>query len=173
LSEQTSIASDLAAAPPEDTAESLFRALGRLHADGALRLRLDFKRLDHIDCPVGIEADANRWAYAVLAATLLAFWFGGWKVALVIAALGILAYYTLGRNHVRRRLRRRVEDGALTNLDLWRKLWRWGGIALVPVGGGAECVAPDGNWMALVRSPDGETPARPSPGFAADKKIGP
>ncbi len=162
MTDQTSAVSVHSAAPPEDTAVDLFRALGQLHARGALTLRLDFKRLDHMDSPVGIEADANRWAYAVLAATLLVFWFGGWKAAAAVAVIGIIAYYTLGRRHVRRRLQRRVEVGALTNLETWRKLWRWGGVALVPADGSAACVAPEGNWMALVRSLGGTESARPS-----------
>jgi hypothetical protein len=128
----------------------LFAALRRLHAEGRLGLGLDFKRLDHMDSPVSAQADSNIWAYATLAVTLLALWAGGWKAALAVAALGIAAYYSLGRIYVQRRLKRRVEDSALASLETWRALWRWGGIALLAQSG-EECPAPEGNWMALVR----------------------
>jgi len=141
---------DTIAEPPDDSAEALFRALRRLHAEGRLRLSLDFKRLDHMDSPVSVQADSNIWAYATLAVTLVALWVGGWTAALAVAVLGIAAYYSLGRVYVRRRLERRVEDSALASLETWRALWRWGGIALLPQSG-EECRAPEGNWMALVR----------------------
>jgi len=128
----------------------LFAALRRLHAEGRLGLSLDFKRLDHMDSPVSVQADSNIWAYATLAVTLVALWVGGWTAALAVAVLGIAAYYSLGRVYVRRRLERRVEDSALASLETWRALWRWGGIALLPQSG-EECRAPEGNWMALVR----------------------
>ena len=139
------------AAPPEESADALFRALGRLHERDRLALRLDFARLDHMDSPVTVQADSNMWAYGVIAASLLALWLAGWKVALGVVAIGFIAYYGFGRGHVRRRLQRRIESTAFANLSQWRELWRWGGIALVPRNGSPECVAPAGNWMALVR----------------------
>ncbi|HXQ51871.1 MAG TPA: hypothetical protein VN802_12305 [Stellaceae bacterium] len=135
---------------PQETAVELFRALVRVIGEGRVTLRLDFKRLQHIDCPVGSEADGNIWAYGVLAATILALWRGGLWAALAIAAVGVALYYSLGHAYMRRRIRRRVEEQALTSLDVWQRLWRFGGIALVPQGG-QPCQAPQGNWMALVR----------------------
>jgi hypothetical protein len=138
-------------AEAQETAVELFRALGQLHAEGKIALSYDFKRLHHMDCPVAKEADGNIWAYAVLAAALVAWWRGGWQVALGVGVVGALAYYTIGQSYVRRRIRRRVADQALGSLDLWQKLWRFGGIGLVAKDGGAACQAPQGSWMALVR----------------------
>lgn len=140
---------------PPESAVDLFRALKRLIAERRLMLRPDYKRLQHIDCPVGSEADGNVWAYAILAAALLAFWFGGWRWAAGIGVAGIMIYMTAGQAYVRRRIRRRIEQRALESLDLWQRLWRFGGIALVPPGQ-APCKAPKGNWMALVRRTRGE-----------------
>lgn len=149
-----------------DSADVLFRMLGRLHARGVIGIRLDYRRLGHMDCPIAREADGNLWAYGLIALALLALWRFGWGAALGAAALGGLAYATLGHIHVRRQLRRRLENHALVELNLWRALWRFGGVTLVPAEGEA-CTAPEGNWMALVRA------AAPSDGLAEDKKIGP
>jgi hypothetical protein len=136
--------------PVEETAVDLFRALVRLHGERRVRLRYDFKRLQHMDCPVAVEADGNIFAYAVLGAAALALWRGGWWAALAVGAAGVALYFSVGQAYVRRRIERRVEERALASLDLWRKLWRFGGIA-IEAESGEICAAPQGNWMALVR----------------------
>lgn len=141
------------------SADELLRALAGLVGTGKVTVRLDFGRLNHMDSPVGVEADSNIWAYGVLAVTILAWWRGGWEIGLAVAVIGTIAYYTVGRAYVRRRLERRVTAAALGDLDTWRKLWRFGGVTLVPQGG-EPCVAPDGNWMALVRSMSLTPPGR-------------
>ncbi len=138
-------------APSEGTAEKLFAALNRLRADDKIALRLDYKKLTHLDSPVGSEADGNIWAYGGLALAIAAWWFRGWQVAVGVAVAGVLIYLTLGRWYMHRRIRRRVEDKALADLTQWRRLWKFGGVALV-AGAGEPCAAPQGNWMALVRS---------------------
>jgi len=138
-------------APSEETAEKLFAALNSLRADGKLSLRFDYKKLTHLDSPVGSEADGNIWAYGGLAVAIAAWWFRGWQVAIGVAVAGVLIYVTLGRWYMHRRIRRRVEEKALADLAHWRRLWKFGGIALVS-SVGEECVAPQGNWMALVRN---------------------
>lgn len=142
-----------AAAVPEESAEQLFTALRRLHAAGKVSLRLDYKELTHLDSPVGSEADGNIWAYGGLALTAATWWFRGWPPAASVAVAGILIYFTFGRWYMHRRIRRRVEDKALADLALWRKLWKFGGVALVS-DTGEKCAAPHGNWMALVRNLD-------------------
>ncbi len=134
-----------------ESATDLFRALQRLRDAGHVTLSYDFARLHHMDCPVAVEADGNRLAYAILALMLLALWLKGWEAAVATLVAGAVFYFSLGRRFVRGRIRRRVEEQALASLDLWQKLWRFGGIGLVTRDGGARCVAPDGNWMALVR----------------------
>jgi hypothetical protein len=134
----------------DDSAVELFRRLRRLLAEGRIALNYDFRRLQHMDCPVGSEADGNLWAYAIFGATALALWRGGWWAALVAGAAGIALYGSAGRAYVRRRIRRRIDERALGSLEMWQKLWRFGGIGLVA--GGEACAAPQGNWMELVRS---------------------
>lgn len=138
-------------ASPDETAEKLFSTLNRLRTDGKISLRLDYKKLTHLDSPVGSEADGNIWAYGGLALAIAAWWFRGWQAAVGVAVAGVLIYVTLGRWYMHRRIRRRVEDKALADLVQWRRLWKFGGVALVP-GAGEACTAPQGNWMALVRN---------------------
>ncbi|MGH6969361.1 MAG: hypothetical protein ACREEN_09695 [Stellaceae bacterium] len=139
------------AAPSEETAEKLFVALNRLRTDREIALRFDYKKLTHLDSPVGSEADGNIWAYGGLALTVAAWWFRGWHVAFAAAVASVLIYFTVGRLYMHRRIRRRIEGKALADLGLWRKLWKFGGVVLVP-SAGDECAAPQGNWMALVRN---------------------
>jgi hypothetical protein len=135
----------------------LLRALRDLVDSRTLRIELDFGRLDHMDSPVGVEADSNIMVYAGIPICALVFWqLGLWPGAASVA-LFVVLYFTLGRRYVRRRLARRVHDQALQDSELWRKLWRFGGVTLVPGESWGEgdaasrCTAPDGNWMALVR----------------------
>jgi hypothetical protein len=133
------------------SAAELLRVLRGLVESGKIRIELDFRRLDHMDSPAGIEADSNIWVYAGIPACALVFWqFGLWPGAGAVA-LCIVLYFTAGRAYVHRRLRRRVYDEFLRDSELWRKLWRFGGVALVSGDGAWRCAAPDGNWMALMR----------------------
>ena len=135
------------------TAAELLRALRGLVESGKIRIELDFRLLDHMDSPAGVEADSNIWVYAAVAGCALIFWqFGPWLGAGAVAACLVL-YFTAGRAYVHRRLTRRIYDQFLTDSELWRKLWRFGGVALVDgTGDGvSRCSAPEGNWMALVR----------------------
>lgn len=140
----------------ELSAADLLRELRGLVERGEVRIELDFRRLDHMDSPVGVEADSNVWVYAAIPVCGLVFWqFGVWPGAAAVAA-SLALYFTLGRTYVRSRLTRRVHERALQDSDLWRRLWRFGGVVLVDgkAGGGEaqRCAAPEGNWMALVRS---------------------
>src|SRR5690349_6153490 len=90
--------------PPEATPADLLRRLRGLVEGGALRLELDLKRLDHMDSPVGVEADSNLWIYPAIILCGAAFWFLGLWAGAALAALCLTFYLTLGRTYVRRRL---------------------------------------------------------------------
>jgi hypothetical protein len=135
----------------EASADDLFRELRRLIELGTLRLELDVARLDHIDSPVAVEADSNIWVYGLIAVCAVAFWQGGTGPGVAAIGISLVLYFTVARAYVRRRLTRRVHERALGDGEVWRRLWRFGGVTLVG-DRGVRCAAPEGNWMALVRS---------------------
>jgi hypothetical protein len=147
----------------DTSAADLLRALRGFVERGELRIELDFGRLDHMDSPVGVEADSNIWVYAGLPICALVFWQLGLWPGIAAVAVFVLLYFTAGRRYVRRRLTRRVYDEVLQDSEKWRKLWRFGGVALVRGEGGAaaRCTAPEGNWMALVRGMTASSEAPP------------
>jgi hypothetical protein len=145
---------DTAATPARDSAPELLTALRRLAAARQVEIRVEPKRLNHIDSPVAFEADGNIWVYAFLAAAAFAGWRWGLVTGGATLALGIAVYLTLGRAYVHRRIERRVRRDALENLEKWRKLWRFSGLTLVAAGRPdlAACTSPNGNWMGFVRA---------------------
>jgi hypothetical protein len=132
-----------------ETDRELLDRLRRLRAAGRLALELDHRRLSHIDSPVAVEAESTRWIYGGLALVAATWWFLGGAAGAAAAILGLAAYLTLGKADVRRRTARRVEERALGDVALWRRLWRFGGVALTAEG--RRCAAPEGNWMQFVR----------------------
>jgi len=142
------------AMPSGDSAAELLVALRRLAVAQQVEIRVEPKRLNHIDSPVAYEADGNIWAYAFLAAAALAGWRWGVLAGGATLALGIVVYLTLGRAYVHRRIERRVRGDALESLEKWGKLWRFGGLTLIAAGRRdvAACASPDGNWMGFVRA---------------------
>jgi len=131
------------------TDEQLLSELRRLRNAARLSLELDHRRLAHIDSPVVVEAESTRLVYFGVAASAAAWWFYGAAAGLAAAAACLALYLTLGRADLRRRIARRVEEQALGDIRLWRRLWRFGGVSLN--GDGRRCAAPDGNWMQFVR----------------------
>jgi hypothetical protein len=127
----------------------LLRTLRAGVDEGRVRLEFDHRRLDHMDSPVAVQADSNIWIYAGILVTAAVWWRLGTRAGLAAAALSLLLYLAAGRRYVRRRVERRVREVALQDTAVWRKLWRFGGIALAA--DGERCAAPDGNWMEFVR----------------------
>ena len=148
------MATDDPPAAAADSAESLLAALRRLDGEGRLEIRIEPRRLTHIDSPVASEADGNIWVYGgLVAAGGLWFWQGLTAGAAALAAT-LLVYVTLGRRYVHRRIERRVRQEALASVETWRRLWRFPGLTLKAKGQPdvADCASPDGNWMAFVRA---------------------
>jgi hypothetical protein len=137
-----------------ESAGDLLAALRRGVAEGRIELRVDPKRLNHIDSPVAYEADGNIWAYAALFVAAVLWWRWGMVPGLAALVLGVIVYLTLGRAYMYRRIERRVRGAALDDLDKWRKLWRFSGLTLTAKDRRdlAPCASPDGNWMAFTRA---------------------
>lgn len=134
----------------EETPAGLLRRLRGMVEDGTVRIEIDMRRHEHIDSPVIVEADSNRWIYGSLLLCGAAFRLGGPVIGAGTAALCLALYFGAGRPHIRRKLSRRVHRSALADVELWRRLWKFGGIALLSASGG-RCAAPKGSWMEFVR----------------------
>lgn len=139
---------------------------------GAITVSLDLKKLEHIDSPISLQADSNRWIYGMIAAIGTAAWFGGLWWAIGAAAVAAGGWLAIGRPWHRRRMERRFYNLALQNTDVWKKLWRLRGIVLSDMTSGAQTASPEGNWRAFavaVASRGGRNPERDErPGDSRD-----
>jgi len=136
-----------------DEATEQLNQLKRLVADGKISLKIDQKRLTHMDSPVVCDPDSTRWLYALAVVAGVVWWRLGTTYGLVAVAVAGIIYATLARTYVKRRLERRVQEIALSDPTIWRKLWRFGGVALIAKDSGADapCTAPKDNWVAFMQ----------------------
>ncbi|HEV2676558.1 MAG TPA: hypothetical protein VGV37_18675 [Aliidongia sp.] len=146
----------LAPTAPQDERAILAR-LRTLHETAQIRVAIDRKKLSHMDFPLALEADGNRWAYAIVILVGLVWWHFGLVPGLTGAVVGFLIYQTIGQRWVAHRLERRVHDRGLGELDNWRKLWRFGGVILTDPTTGETCQGPEGRWMGFVEAIDRRT----------------
>jgi len=131
------------------TDKELLAALKTMIDGGAVRLEIEPGKLDHMDSPVSVQSESTRWFAILFVACGAAFWFGGWIGGAAALAASLALWFAWIRPATHRRIDARVRGTALNDTQLWRALWRFGGVRLVA--GDAACTAPDGNWMQFVR----------------------
>ena len=148
-----------AEANPLSEAE-LFRRLASSIETGEVVLSVDRSKLDNIDFPLGIEADGNHWAFPLLFIAGGIWWYFGLIPGLVAMATAFAIYQTAGRRYVAHRLRRRILDTGLADLDTWRKLWRFGGVILTAPRIDARFQGPTMQWAELVRALEADSITR-------------
>jgi len=144
---------------------TLLRRLDRLVESGAVTLSLDKRKFGSLDFPLAIEAEGNRWAYGTVLATVLGAWQGGLPGAALVMIAGIGGYLVVGRPGIEKRLNARVRDRGLKEIEIWRRLWRFGGVILTGQDGVA-IQGPGDSWMNLVRLTDTEEPSDRRPSIA-------
>lgn len=144
----------------ELTDVQLLDDLRTLLAHGAARLELDAVKLNHMDSPIARESESTRWFAVLFALAAAAWWFGGWIAGAGAIAVAIAFWFLYVRSDLRRRVERRVRETALTDVQIWRKLWRYGGVRLVS--DSVVCAAPGDNWMQFVRDRRPAIPASDS-----------
>lgn len=135
---------------PQRSDSELLAALREQLRAGAVTLALDLARLDKTDSPVSVQAESTRWLYALIGLGVAATWWQGLPAGSVACIVGVAVWYAWVRPDVGRRIRARVDIYALHDVELWRRLWRFGGVQL-RARSGVACVAPAGNWMQFVR----------------------
>lgn len=117
---------------------------------GAVTVSLDLAKLEHIDSPISVQADSNRWIYSLIVIVSAAAWLGGTWWAVGATAAGATAWFAIGRRWHRRRMEQRFQQVTLHNLEDWKKLWRMTGVVLTDAKTGNQSQSPSGNWRALV-----------------------
>lgn len=132
----------------EDT--EYLRQLRETIAAGGIKPALSFGKLEHVDSPISVQADSNRWIYCLLILVSAAGWFGGLWWAIGAATAGATSWFTIGRRWHRQRMERRFYDLSLQQTEEWKKLWRMPGVTLIDTRTGAECASPSGNWRVFV-----------------------
>jgi hypothetical protein len=140
------------AVPPPLDERDLLARLRTLHETGRIGVAVNRAKLSHMDFPLGIEADGNRWAYAIVIIVVAIWWFLGIYAGVGSAVAGFLFYQTVGQRWIARRLEQRIHDKGLGDVDNWRKLWRFGGVILTDTARGETCLGPEGRWMAFVQA---------------------
>jgi hypothetical protein len=142
-------------APGDDRA--LLKRLAGACRSGAVEIEGNAKRLRHIHSPVLSQADGNQWLYSLIAAGAGLWWALDWRWAAAAALVWAIAYGSVGRRSLWRRLMRRI-DRRLDDPAAWNALWSFGGIALRHRESGSRCAAPEGDWRGFARSlPQKET----------------
>ena len=119
-------------------------------AAGRVSVVLDYKRLAHVDSPICVEADSNRWIYGIMAAGGVAGFAVSWSAGVAAVALGLGLYFALGRGWIRRRMAVRFHRMALEDIAAFKKLWRCNGVTLGLVSRAQLCRSPGGDWRRFV-----------------------
>ena len=129
---------------------ALFVLLHDAIAAGRVSVVLDYKRLAHVDSPICVEADSNRWIYGIMAAGGGAGFGLGWSAGVAAVALGLGLYFALGRGWIRRRMAVRFYGSALEDIAAFKRLWRLHGVTLGLVSRAHLCRSPGGDWRRFV-----------------------
>ena len=131
----------------EDT--DYLRLIREAVSAGHIKPALDYGKLEHVDSPISVQADSNRWIYGLIVAVSAAAWFGGMWWGIGAATIGAAGWFSIGKRWHRQRMERRFYDLSLQHTEEWKKLWRMPGVALIDTRTGAECVSPAGNWRGF------------------------
>ncbi|MDR3733943.1 MAG: tetratricopeptide repeat protein [Acidobacteriaceae bacterium] len=130
----------------------LYRGLCQAIQNGQIRIEIDLKRINHLDCPVAGDAFSTQFLYAVLIVAGLVAWFLSWPAGIGVLVASVLAYWTRLRRVINRRTKRYVLKQIAQDGALWDRLWRFGGVSLSCPGKehSARCDAPADDWRAFV-----------------------
>lgn len=119
-------------------------------ASGRVSVALDYKRLAHVDSPICVEADSNRWIYGIMFSAIGAGAAVAWTAGVAVVALGVALYFAIGRGWIERRMTARFHDLALEDTTAFKKLWRLDGVTLSLISRAVLCRSPGGDWRRFV-----------------------
>ncbi len=136
---------------PDDRA--LFNRLVVAYRRGEVAIDVDAAVLGHPHCPLSARVYSTRSFYTIVAVVGLSFAVFGYEVAIGTAVGSLLLYWIVGRRLVHRKMRAFACAQITGNFELWRKMWRFGGITLSreSADGPVHCRAPDESWRSFAR----------------------
>ncbi len=136
---------------PDDRA--LFNRLVAAYRRGEVAIDIDAASLGHPHCPLSARVYSTRAFYIIVAVVGLSFAAFGYEVAIGVAVGSLLLYWIVGRRLVHRKMRAFACAQITGNFELWRNMWRFGGITLSrsTANGPVNCRAPDESWRSFAR----------------------
>ncbi len=127
-----------------------FAKLQKLVSAGSVTIQSDPAILNSMNSPIYVEADVTSWAMGAIALFGGLWWGIGIWAGAAGAALCLAGYATIGRRMMRQKIAGRIRNKVLTDIELWRRLWRYGGVSLVDTRSGRTAAAPADSWIRLV-----------------------
>lgn len=137
-------------------------------AAGAIKPVLNLSKLEHVDSPISVQADSNRWIYSLIIIVSAAAWLGGTWWAIGAASAGAVGWFTVGKRWHRQRMEKRFYELSLDQTEEFKKLWRMTGVTLIDTKTSRECVSPAGNWRAFVAQVTGQATGQSASSATAD-----
>ena len=136
---------------PDDRA--LFNRLVVAYRRGEVAIDIDAAALGHPHCPLSAKVYSTRAFYAIVAVVGLSFAVFGYEVAIGATVGSLVFYWIVGRRLVHRKMRAFACAQITGNVELWRKMWRFGAITLsrITADGPLHCRAPEESWRAFSR----------------------
>lgn len=128
------------------------RSLVRAVNDGKIEVGVDVIRLNRSDSPVYKWTDHNLPAFVLAGIVAYVFYAFGQIWGFVGLSASIVAFFWPVRKWGFAKLKYRTREMALSSLDGWETLWRFGGLS---VRRGAEedsqCVSPNDDWHQFMQ----------------------
>lgn len=142
--------------PPPDrrSDDALLILLDRAITQGLVILTLDRRKLSSADFPLSLESESNIWVYPLLVLIGIVAYYTGLYGGLAAFIAAFFLFQRVARPWIARRIETRIRARALKEIEIWRKLWRFGGVILTRADTGQTVQGPDGHWTVLIRTLD-------------------
>lgn len=128
--------------------------------DGVVKIAIDRKQILHPHCPVAGDSIETLPVYlgALVIAGLL---FYDYNIAGAVFVAMILLHVLFGRRWLDRRIHKYVTRKITASLELWDKLWKFGGVTLTAptVLPEVTCKSPDQKWRSFIERLNAAQPA--------------
>jgi hypothetical protein len=139
--------------------QSLFERIWYADQDERLLIGIDLRHFNRPGSPTHSHFDNTLPLIATVCCVATAWMLGGWVWGLGILASCVILTLTTANVWVMHRLRKRTLAVALSGLEGWREIWRYGGVTLRLMADyagasspGPEAHAPADDWQTFARN---------------------